>query len=293
MKQKNKSSVLKTIAILILTILICAVLYIAIPFLVYGGDNTIEAIKKAQKQAETLRERLTISPEINRYYEQARKQALEQIREFRRRRKQEIEAYNQMLKKQYGIDTGLSSGISPVSTQMNHYLMADERIYIFMSSSVPMVTWNNYAEDIDKIRDPNIVMVLRGCIGGCQRIRPTLEFIQKIIVPGGFSSVDTSRDGWEEELRTRARRIQIWIDPLLFRYYGVEEVPCIVYAKDVHPLDDLSEGLKENLENKPQYFKVYGDWSLSYMLKKLYEQSNAGNIKKIIKVLDKSWYSSQ
>jgi len=292
-KQKNKSSVLKTIAILILTILICAVLYITIPFLVYGGDNTIEAIKKAQKQAETLRGRLTISPEINRYYEQARKQALEQIREFRRRRKQEIEAYNQMLKKQYGIDTGLSSGISPVSTQMNHYLMADERIYIFMSSSVPMVTWNNYAEDIDKIRDPNIVMVLRGCIGGCQRIRPTLEFIQKIIVPGGFSSVDTSRDGWEEELRTRARRIQIWIDPLLFKYYGVEEVPCIVYAKDVHLLDDLSEGLKENLENKPQYFKVYGDWRLSYMLKKLYEQSKARNIKKIIKALNKSWYSSQ
>jgi len=288
---KKYPSVLKTLFILALTIIIGVILFMAIPFLVYGEGNT-EAVKKAQRQVEELQKQLQINPELNRYYQQAQKQALRQVREFRKKRAQEIQAYNRLLQKQYGINMELSGKASGISTDMNHYLMPDERIYIFMSSSVPMVTWNNYAEDIDKIRDPNIVMVLRGCIGGCERIKPTLEFIQKIVVPKGFSSVDTTREGWEEELKKKARRVQIWIDPLLFRYYRITEVPCIVYAKDVHPMDELSEGLKENLEGKPHYWKVYGDWKLSYMLEKLYEQSNARNVKKIIEALNRSWYSS-
>ena len=168
-----------------------------LPFIVYGGNQTeIEAIKKAQKQVERLEKQLKLGPEANRYYKKAVEQARKAIKDCCSHRMPQLEAYRKMLEKTYGMDRRQLAKqlVSPASSEIKHYLLPDERIYIFMSSSVPLVTWNNYAKDIDKVRDPNIIMVMRGCIGGCKYIRPTLKFIQNIIIPGGIENMDYSRE---------------------------------------------------------------------------------------------------
>ncbi len=79
------------------------------------------------------------------------------------------------------------------------------KIYIFMSSSVPEKVWDIY---MDYVLNKNIpaVFLLRGCIGGCRYIRPTLEFIQKVL---------------------KERPLEVWIDPVKFRNYRVRAVPCV------------------------------------------------------------------
>lgn len=110
----------------------------------------------------------------------------------------------------------------------------DKVVYIFISSSVPLEVWWNYAHYLlDKgIRG---VFVLRGCIGGCRYIRPTLEFIRRFL----------TEDGKNE----KGLEVEVQIDPLKFREYGVSVVPCVA------------------LEGK----KVLscGDWNMEYHLKRL------------------------
>ena len=100
-------------------------------------------------------------------------------------------------------------------------------VYIFMSSSVPEEVWEVY---MDHALAKNIpaVFLLRGCIGGCRYIRPTLEFIRKVV---------------------GERPVEVWIDPLKFREYGVKVVPCVAV-----------EG-KRKLS--------CGDWNLEYHLAEL------------------------
>ena len=48
-------------------------------------------------------------------------------------------------------------------------LPGNERIYLFISSSVPIGTLRNYARDLDRLGDPNVFMVLQGFVGGMKR----------------------------------------------------------------------------------------------------------------------------
>ena len=107
-------------------------------------------------------------------------------------------------------------------------------VYIFISSSVPLEVWWRYAHYLlDK--DIRGVFILRGCIGGCRYIRPTLEFLRRFL----------TEDGKNEE----GLPVEVWIDPIKFRDYGVKAVPCVAV-----------EG-KEELS--------CGDWSMEYHLERL------------------------
>lgn len=101
------------------------------------------------------------------------------------------------------------------------------RVYIFMSSSVPKEVWEGYMDYVLKKNIP-AVFLLRGCIGGCRYIRPTLEFIKEVL---------------------GERPLEIWIDPIKFRDYGVKVVPCVA------------------MEGKEEV--SCGDWNLEYHLSKL------------------------
>jgi len=109
-----------------------------------------------------------------------------------------------------------------------------ERIYIFLSSSVPKEVWYEYVRQITEM-NIDAVLVLRGCTGGCKYIKPTLEFIHDVITLGG-----------KEE---KGLPVEVWIDPILFRKYKVKVVPCVA------------------IEGKN--FLSCGDWNLKWHLKEL------------------------
>jgi len=128
-------------------------------------------------------------------------------------------------------------------------LKEDERVYIFISSSVPKETLRNYARDLDALGQPRMSIVMRGFVGGMTKVRPTLEFFRGVLF----------KDDNCDPGKCEAYRAPILIDPLLFRRYGIEDVPAVVYARGVSVVDStVSEGLGEGAETG-DYYILYGD----------------------------------
>ena len=154
----------------------------------------------------------------------------------------------------YGMDAaggvpGNNQGQAGNTRHGTAILKEDERIYIFVSSSVPKDTLRNYARDIDRLGQPRMSIVMRGFVGGMTKVRPTLEFLRGVL----FKDENCDSDKCE------AYRAPVLVDPLLFRRYGIEAVPAIVYARGVKGVDStVSEGVKEEVETKEHYI-LYGD----------------------------------
>lgn len=114
------------------------------------------------------------------------------------------------------------------------------KYYLFISSSIPKETLYNYALSIYDYnsKNPNdkVVMVIRGCINGCTKIKPTIDFIKDVITVNG-----KYKDG--------LNGVEVWIDPTLFRYFKINKVPCLASKKTA------------------KY--TCGDWSLEYLMSRV------------------------
>lgn len=158
----------------------------------------------------------------------------------------------------------------------------NERIYIFISSSVPLSTLRNYAADIDKLSGHNVFMVMRGMKDGMRYIKPTVEFVSSIL------KKDKSCDMTKEECA--AYNAEVQIDPMLFRRYGITQVPAIVYATGVNIIDiQGSEGMDENAK-VGNFYVIYGDAALDYALERINESAKSQNLDRIIKSLRAGFY---
>lgn|GEM_PF-5843638 len=102
------------------------------------------------------------------------------------------------------------------------FLKPDERIYIFISSSVPVETLRNFVRDSGLIHG-RVYFILRGGVKGLTYIRPTVSWIISLM----------KKDPDCDLLREKCElyRAEFWIDPLLFRQYHVDVVPQVVYVK--------------------------------------------------------------
>lgn len=164
-------------------------------------------------------------------------------------------------------------------------LLPDERLYVFVSSSVPIQTLRNYAASIDKIGDPRIVMVMRGFVGGMKDWTAMLDFSSRVLVKN--PSCDTRR----EQCETYAANLQV--DPLLFRRFGVSLVPSIVYARGVNRKDPLmSEGLSEIAEISG-FYSIQGDMSFEYFLETIRQETESRSIDGVLAVLRGSHYDGK
>jgi len=152
----------------------------------------------------------------------------------------------------------------------NTFLMPNEKIYLFISSSMPGTTLRNYAQDLDKLRDKNIILVMRGFVGGIKYIKPTLEFIESIQKKSpscdpGNSPCDAFNAG-------------IFIDPQAFDSYGITTVPAFVYVRN------------EDGGNSTDAYRVSGDVSFEYALEIIEKESKSSQVSNVLKKLRKGFY---
>lgn len=147
----------------------------------------------------------------------------------------------------------------------------NNRIYIFMSESVPMSVWHTYGKLMHDKKLSNANMVLRGCIGGnCTKIGPTASFI-----------LNLKQYDKQNEINPN-----VIIDPLLFRKYNIEKAPCVVFAENTQTRDlSQSEGNDENFNAKNTY-KSCGAWDLVWHLKEIQKKANSLELEQIIKYLE-------
>jgi len=181
----------------------------------YGLD-----LKELDRRIEEAKKRIKLYENL--YEDEAKKRAKELYEYYRNKKLSEIEA----LKKE------LEKGVEVSEKRMKQITRGKEPIYVFMSSSVPETVWEAYMSYVDKKKLP-AVFLLRGCIGGCTRIKPTLEFFKKLLI--------------NEDGTPRYENVEIAIDPLLFRKYNIDVVPCVVYKGKIS----------------------CGDWSFDYHLRRV------------------------
>jgi len=142
-----------------------------------------------------------------------------------------------------------------------------DRVYLFVSSSMPLATLRNYSADAAKLNG-EVVMVVRGLKGGLEaKWAPTMMFSRSVLAEDPDCEVSNAN--------CRMRAVQFEIDPLLFKRYGISRVPAVVYAKGVVLADSgLSEGLDGNAKSGEAWV-AYGDESLSGLLEEINLSANS------------------
>lgn len=150
-------------------------------------------------------------------------------------------------------------------------LSSSERIYLFVSSSIPLATLRNYAGDIARLSDRNVTMVMRGFVGGMKYAQPTLKLVSDVIVKDPACK--------KTEKQCDAFKINFIVDPLLFRMYQVRQVPAVVYVPSVRKGEP---GGSEGLGDTPPYFAVYGDASLSYAIERIQQETKSLSLKNLL-----------
>ena len=149
-----------------------------------------------------------------------------------------------------------------------------ERVYVFVSSSIPMQTVRNYVASVARLGEPRIVLVLRGFVDGMSRIQPTIRFVADAL------KRDPSCSPAETECAMLPANLVV--DPLLYRRYGIDRVPAVVFARGVKAGNvGLSEGDVKNAEIADSY-TVYGDASLEYVLQVIGRESGSDSLSNLL-----------
>ena len=153
-------------------------------------------------------------------------------------------------------------------------LGSDERFYLFISSSLPLQTIRNYAVSVARLGDPGIVLVMRGFIDGMTKIQPTVSFI------GSVLQRDPSCNLVEGECEMLP--VNLVVDPLLFRRYGIDRVPAAVYARGVKAEDSgLSEGDAKNTGIAESH-TIYGDASLEFIIEQFQRETGSQTLANLL-----------
>ena len=155
------------------------------------------------------------------------------------------------------------------SVRRENLLREDERVYVFVSSSVPTDMVRAYVRDASMLKSRNVIFVLRGGVKGLRFIRPTVEWV--------YSTVVRDPECLNSGKRCRVYPVRFQIDPFLFRRFGIDEVPAVVYVRGVIPRVGYSEGLPETEMGKA--FVSYGDVSFFYHLFVLGKSSGNSKLK--------------
>ena len=192
---------------------------VKVMFAVFLGMAFGVDLKEIEKKVEEMKKDIKI--EHNIYEKEAKERAKKLYEYFKTEVSKEIEK----MKKEIA-----TRNYKVSEERIKRMLNAENPVLVFMSSSVPKEIWERYMDFVEKKNIP-AVFLLRGCIGGCKYIRPTIEFLKSLIILG----------------ENKYRKVEVAIDPLLFRKYSVKEVPCVVWNGK----------------------KSCGDWSFEYHLRVL------------------------
>ena len=261
------------------------VVFTFIPVLAAAGDgeNTLEIVNKALEQAEIYSSEIDVPKDMNEAAESAAREAYDRFesRDFQKRIEAETERIKQTL---FGNYSPESQQTETEESMCPDRLQENQKVLLFISSSMPISTLRNYARDLDALNDPNFVMVLRGFVGGMEKIRPTLDFLEKIVVRD-----EGCRIGEGE--KCDMFRVNIEIDPLIVKKFHVDQVPAVAYVKDVQTIDaEQSIGHEGNLSGAVDAAVVYGDASLEYALERIFEETKDPQIQKAMKKLREGFY---
>jgi conjugal transfer pilus assembly protein TrbC len=244
------------------------------------GDFDMKSIDETLNRSNELSKQMKVPENIHR--EEAEKAAQKASEIYRSEEFQEkVEKETERIRRE--VFKGLKDYYKDISgeSKMHAKLSSNERIYLLISSSMPKQTLRNYMAHADRLRAPGMIVVMRGFIGGMKHVRPTLEFIHGILKRDPSCELPKTCDLYG---------VNFEIDPLLFRRYGIDKVPAVVYVPDIGVEDpEASEGLEENARVS-SFHVFYGDVSLDYAIGRIHERTKSGSLDNLVRALKEGFY---
>lgn len=104
------------------------------------------------------------------------------------------------------------------------------RMVVALSSSMPEQMLRDYFAQLDG--HPEAVVVLRGFVGGAQRVGPTGQLMERLM----------------RKTSDRAaghHAVEVLVDPLLFRQLGIDKVPAVAW---LHGVEDIGHCDQEDYD---------------------------------------------
>ncbi|MBI5178179.1 MAG: hypothetical protein HZA04_02860 [Nitrospinae bacterium] len=228
-----------------------------------------EAMRKAEEAAKSLQ-----LPPVNQTGETGQKANemydIYNSKEYQEKIKAETERVKKEIFREYLPPEPAVTPAGPKESDPGSTLAAEERIYIFVSSSMPATALRNYAISAARVGNPkNVFMVLRGFVGGLGDFKATGEFAQS------FLRIRPSCTGKCEQYP-----VNLTIDPLAFRKYGITKVPAVVYARGVNPMEGIE--CVAGQENGGEYWVAYGDAPLRELLEYINGEAHSEALARIL-----------
>ncbi len=141
-----------------------------------------------------------------------------------------------------------------------------DKLFIFISSSMPMYETRRYVRQVAMLNEPDIQIVMRGFIGGVKYMTPTIKFFYEA------AKVNPECEG----LRCKLYPVSIDVNPLPFRKYHIDRVPAFVFDPDFQKI------MPYNIDKDDGSYKLYGDVSLKYAITVLYRYSKYLRLKEFL-----------
>lgn len=250
--------------------------------LAFAGDFNTGTVNEALERAKEYEKKIDMPDVRHLEAQEAAREAAEQF--YSPQCQEKIRAEMERLKA--GRFAGIFKGYEKEGTDesVDSVLTSDERLYIFISSSVPLSTLRAYAFALDRLNDPNVTMVMRGFVGGMKYFKPTLEFIRSIIVRESSCDLVTEK--------CKVFNAAISIDPVMFRKYGIRSVPAIAYVKGKSIKDfAANKGCIDNLNVPQDVYIVTGDLPMDRALEVIAKETGSGRINNLVKKIRGGFYA--
>lgn len=261
----------------------------ACPGFVLAQEPSVEAVRETFNRVEKMKEQITLPGESDsEVADQARKDAIKvQSKAFQQKIQAEKQRILETQFRPYLPELPKVPSAKSNQDMCPDRLPASERIFIFVSASMPMQTLRAYARDLDRLGDQNIVMVLRGFVDGMRYFQPTLDFLGKVLVKETGCRLNSSKP-------CESYQANIQIDPLVFHKLDISQVPAVAYVQSIQMVDaGQSMGRSGNLVAEPDAVVVYGDAALTYALQQIAEATHSPGIQKLIHALRGDFYDEQ
>jgi len=136
-----------------------------------------------------------------------------------------------------------------------------EKIYLFISSSLPDETMHTYLADISRANSGAvlIVPVMQGMVNGIADKKANLKYFSRILK----EDMDCVDDHQHRKACDRFKT-NILFQPPLFKKYGIERVPALVY------------------DNDGQIFIIQGDASIDYLMERINREAKQKSLETLI-----------
>lgn len=144
-----------------------------------------------------------------------------------------------------------------------------DRVFIFISSSIPVETLRNYVIDLQQL--PQATAVLKGFVGGVKKMQPTIQFIGDLMKEDRECKIPDCD----------FRPVSIVVDPIIYERLKIDRVPAIAYIENYERTGYCSEGLDDGARMDNIHI-VYGDVPLKYALEYINRKNPSEKLKSMI-----------